>query len=153
MSNVYRITASTSVGPASLDDSGVADQPAFRMRAPNGRQPGPVVEHFDGNAWTRVDTSRVGFDVYQAPLTALGDWALVRLDPSKVAPRTADASSGRPVSPPLIVAGAGVLLLVAAVVAVRVARSRRAPEPQGRGAGGGSDGRRGPPERRGRRTH
>jgi hypothetical protein len=124
-SNVYRIAATTAAGPASLDDSGDAQRPAFRMRAPDGKQPGPVAEHFDGTTWSRVGTSRVGFDVYQASLTALGDWALVRLDPARAAPQAADTSSAGSTDPLLIAVGAAAVLLAAAVVAIRVARARR----------------------------
>jgi hypothetical protein len=121
ITNVYRITATTSTGPASFPGSYGHDQPALQMRAPTARQPGPVFEHRLGNRWTRVDTIRVANDVYQANLTGLGEWALVQLRH----PLTTGGSAG--INTPLLAAGTAVLVTVIGVIAIRVGRSRKNP--------------------------
>jgi hypothetical protein len=115
VTNVYRISAGTTAGPAMLDSYG-HDRPSLQMRAPTGRQPGPVFEHRTRTGWARVDTIRVGVDIYQGSLTSLGDWALVQLTASP-------PSSGPGINWALLAGGVALLLVAGLVVAVRLRRS------------------------------
>ena len=121
VTNVYRITASTPDGPATLDSHG-HDQPTLQMRAPTGRQPGPVLEHRTATGWQRVDTLRVGVDVYQGSLITLGDWALVQLTSNATT-----GSSAPGINWALLASGIALLLVAGLIVAVRVRRSGRDP--------------------------
>lgn len=113
--NRYRITATDPAGPVAL-----TPQAAFatvQLRATTAEEPGPVVlaRATPDAPWTALETSRGGFDVYGAPLRALGDYQL--------AVRTTEAQGGSRVLPAAL--GGGVLLLAAAVLVVRRRSSAR----------------------------
>jgi hypothetical protein len=88
------------------------------MRAPQVYEPGPVLEHRDGDHWVSQRTVRVGIDIYQADAPALGDWALVR-------PPAATKKSGGGVSVGLLAGGIALLAFVGVVIGIRLARRRR----------------------------
>jgi hypothetical protein len=115
--NVYRIAATTSKGDAVIVGHGITQLPTLDMRAPTGKQPGPVFEHVVSGAWQHSNTLRIGVDVYQTSAGALGDWALVQLksQPGK--------SSGINVG--LLAAGIAVLVIVVLIIAIRLSRTRR----------------------------
>lgn len=117
--NVYRIAATTSKGDAVVVGRGVTQLPTLDMRAPSGKQPGPVFEHVVAGAWQHSATLRIGVDIYQTSAGAFGDWALVQLkdQPGK--------SSGG-INGGLLAAGIAVLVLVVLISAIRLSRSRRA---------------------------
>jgi len=121
VSNVYRVAATTSKGPVQIVGHTTSQLPTLQMRAPSAKQPGPVYERRTAQGWQRLDTLRVGQDIYQASAPVLGDYALVQL---KNAPKT--GSSGGGVNVCLLAAGIGLLALAGIILGIRVTRSRRA---------------------------
>jgi hypothetical protein len=119
--NVYRVTATTSQGDAVVVGRGIERTPTLDLRAPSAKQPGPVFEHLTAGVWKQSATLRIGQDIYQTSAGSLGDWALVQLTKAPAM----SSSSGGGVNVGLLVGGIAVLLLVAAIVAIRVARTRR----------------------------
>ena len=118
--NVYRVTATTPQGDAVIVGRGLEHTPTLDLRAPTANQPGPVFEHLDRGVWKQSPTLRIGQDIYQTSAGALGDWALVQLTKAPTS-----SSSGGGVNVGLLAGGIAVLLLVAVIVAIRVARTRR----------------------------
>jgi hypothetical protein len=133
VTNVYRVSASASGGPVRVVGSSDRATPVIQMRAPTGRQPGPVFEYRDDGPWQRVPTTRVGVDVYQALMPGFGDWALVELR----SPRSSPGGPGAAV----VLAGTCAVVLAAIVVTVRRVpsspevppRTRRRPRAGARG--------------------
>jgi hypothetical protein len=125
VTNVYRVAATTSNGPPRIVGKTINQMPTLQMRAPSAQQPGPVYERRTANGWQRLDTLRVGQDIYQASATQFGDYALVQL---KNAPNTSGTSrtSGGGVNVGLLAAGIGLLALAGIILAIRITRSRRA---------------------------
>jgi hypothetical protein len=119
VTNVYRISATANGQPVAVMSSGPSE-PTLQMRAPDARQPGPVMEHRTDNGWQRERTIRVGTDIYQAQVPALGDWALVKLTSP---PGTGGGSSGGGVNWALLGPGAGLLVLSVLVLMVRLRRT------------------------------
>ena len=117
--NVYRISATTSKGDATIVGHGVTQLPTLDMRAPSGKQPGPVFEHVVNGVWQQSATLRIGVDIYQTSAAALGDWALVQL-------RSQPGKSSGGINVGLLAAGIAVLVIVVLIVAIRVSRTRRA---------------------------
>jgi hypothetical protein len=118
VTNVYRISATAGGQPVGVVNSGPSE-PTLQMRAPDARQPGPVMEHRTANGWERERTIRVGTDIYQAQAPVLGDWALVRL---ASADKSGSSSSGG-VNWALLGPGAGLLVLAVVVLMVRLRRT------------------------------
>lgn len=118
VSNVYRLAATTSQGPVQMVGKSEDQRPTLQMRAPD-TQVRPVFEYRTSGGWQRVETLRVGQDIYQASVPTFGDWALVKL----AAQEKAGGSGG--VNVGLLAAGVGVLVLAGIILAIRVTRSRR----------------------------
>ena len=119
VTNVYDISAVSAGKPISIVGSGKRE-PTLQMRAPSGRQPGPVIEHRTASGWQREQTIRVGVDVYQSQVPALGDWALVQLTSS------ATAASGSGINWGFLIGGIALLAVAALIVVVRVRRAAAA---------------------------
>jgi len=117
VTNVYRITAQADGKDAQLVGTG-SHAPTIQMRAPTGRQPGPVFEHRSSSGWTKVQTTRTGIDTYQAQAQAFGDWALVQAKGSS-------GGSGGGINVGLLAAGIGVLVLAALIGVIRTVRLRQ----------------------------
>jgi len=122
VTNVYRVAATTSKGPAQIVGKTTNQIPTLQMRAPSAKQPGPVYERRTANGWQRLDTLRVGQDIYQASASQFGDYALVQL---KDAPKTGGTGGGG-VNVGLLAVGIGLLALAGIILAIRITRSRRA---------------------------
>jgi hypothetical protein len=118
VTNLYHLAATADDGhPVEVVRSGPSE-PSLQMRAPDGRQPGPVFEHRTPSGWAQARTIRIKVDVYQAQAPALGDWALVQLTSS---PSSADKGSGIKWS--LLGPGIALLALAAIVLMVRMRRT------------------------------
>jgi hypothetical protein len=118
VTNVYHLAATADDGHAVEVVGSGPSEPSLQMRAPDGRQPGPVFEHRTPTGWERARTIRIKFDVYQAQAPALGDWALVQL--------TSGASSsdkGGGIKWGLLGPGIALLALAAVVLMVRMRRT------------------------------
>jgi hypothetical protein len=122
VTNVYRVAATTSAGPVQVVGKSENQLPTLQMRAPSAKQPGPVVEHRTSSGWQRMDTLRVGQDIYQASAPQMGDWALVALR----TPAANKSGGGGGVNVGLLAAGIGLLALAGIILAIRMARSRSA---------------------------
>jgi hypothetical protein len=121
VTNVYRVAATTDKGAVQIVGKTENQLPTLQMRAPSSQQPGPVMEHLTANGWQRMQTLRVGQDIYQASAPSLGDWALVK---AKDAPKAAGSGGG--VNVGLLAVGIGLLALAGIILAIRLTRSRRA---------------------------
>jgi hypothetical protein len=122
VTNVYRVAATTSKGPAQIVGKSTNQIPTLQMRAPSAKQPGPVYERRTATGWQRLETLRVGQDIYQASAPQFGDYALVQLTS---APKSG-GSGGGGVNVGLLAAGIGLLVLAGIILAIRITRSRRA---------------------------
>lgn len=120
VTNVYRISATAGGQPVGVVNSGPSE-PTLQMRAPDARQPGPVMEHRTASGWERHRTIRVGTDIYQAQAPALGDWALVQLS----SPQSTGGSGGGGggVNWALLGPGVGLLGLAIIVLMIRLRRT------------------------------
>lgn len=118
VTNVYRITAVADGKQAQLVGTG-NHAPTIQLRAPSGKQPGPVFEHRTGSGWEKVQTVRTGIDTYQAQADSLGDWALVQ-------PKAGSTGGGGGgVNVGLLAAGIGVLVLAGLIAVIRTVRLRQ----------------------------
>jgi hypothetical protein len=124
VTNVYRVAATTSKGPAQIVGKTTNQIPTLQMRAPSAKQPGPVYERRTAKGWQRVDTLRVGQDIYQASAAQFGDYALVQLKNASKTSGTS-GSSGGGVNVGLLAVGIGLLALAGIILAIRITRSRR----------------------------
>lgn len=116
--NVYRITATAGGKTADVVGTGHA-APTLQMRAPNGKLT-PVFEHRTSSGWQQVHTARIGFDIYQTALPALGDWALVQ------AKDAGSSSGGGGVNVGLLAGGIAVIVIAGVILLIRTSRTRRA---------------------------
>jgi hypothetical protein len=127
--NVYRMTVTSDRGPVAATGRPTLDS-VINLRAPTAQQPPPVIEYRPqpGAAWRDLHTTRIGNDIYQAPLPGLGDYVLVRLteSPKRPGTGTADraAGGGRSSSALPWAFGGALVLLCAAIAAVRLRRAR-----------------------------
>ena len=118
VTNVYRITATADGKEAQLVGTG-NHAPTIQMRAPSGKQPGPVFEHRTSSGWQKVQTIRTGIDTYQAQAESFGDWALVQPKAN------AGGGGGGGINVGLLAAGIGVLVLAGLIAVVRTVRLRQ----------------------------
>ena len=124
VTNVYRISAVAGGQEAQL--VGTGDHAAtIQMRAPTGKQPGPVFERRTATGWVKVPTIRAGIDIYQAQASAFGDWALVQMKGTGSSGGGGGWGAGR-----VTILSIGITLLFLAVIIglVRSARLRQATE-------------------------
>jgi hypothetical protein len=117
VTNVYRITAVAAGKDAQLIGTG-NHAPTIQMRAPTGKQPGPVFERRTGSGWQQVQTIRTGIDTYQAQAQGFGDWALVQVK------GTGSTGGGGGINVGLLAGGIAVLVLAGIIAAVRTIRLR-----------------------------
>ena len=113
VTNVYHLTATAGGQSVSVIGTG-ASEPSLQMRAPTGRQPGPVFEHRTASGWQRTRTIRVGVDIYQTQAPVLGDWALVQLSAG---------GGGGGINWGLLVGGIAVLAVAIFVMVIRMLRT------------------------------
>ena len=73
--NVYRLTDDTDRGTGRIHAGGQLD--SIRLRAPTGPPPVPAIEFNDGSGWRRLSTTKIGNDIYSAPLAGVGDYAVI----------------------------------------------------------------------------
>jgi hypothetical protein len=129
--NVYRIVVTSDRGPVAATGRPTGDS-VVDLRAPTAQQPPPVIEYrpAPAAAWRDLHTTRIGNDIYQAPLPGLGDYVLVR--PTRSRGGTATASGAAPTGGghggsggvlPWALGGA-FAALCAAIGAVRLRRAR-----------------------------
>ena len=90
-SNVYRISAASPRGPATLSAS-VTPAAAVFLRGPQASTTQPVLEVLHGTSWTRLDTQRTGQDIWGGYITAFGDFALVLPKGAPTGPATGTTS-------------------------------------------------------------
>ena len=121
VTNVYRVAGVTDKGAVQIVGKAVNQIPTLQMRAPSSQQPGPVFERRTASGWERLETLRVGQDIYQASAPQFGDYALVQL---KNQPKTGGNGGG--VNVGLLAVGVGLLALAGIILAIRLTRSRRA---------------------------
>ena len=125
-SNVYDLV----VTPAATRVAG--DQVAtITLRAVTAQQPLPFIATFNAGRWTLSPTSAVGRDIYAAPLTSFGRFAVVGEAPLDLSQVTTGGGKkgGAAVG---VAVGLGVLALV--VVLFFAGRRRRVKEQLGSGA-------------------
>lgn len=118
VSNVYTLAATANGKPVPVIGTGPSE-PSLQMRAPDGKQPGPVFEHRTSSGWQRTRTIRVGVDVYQSQVPSLGDWALVRLSAS-------GSGGGGGLNWALLGPGLGLLVVAVLVLMIRLRRTSAA---------------------------
>jgi hypothetical protein len=123
--NIYRIAATAPAGPVTIVGKG-NQEPVMLLRAPSGKQPGPKFEHRVGNGWQLITkTARYGNDIYQSPLPAFGDWALVQLKDSGADSSSNQSAAGRILHNPVFWVGVVILVLAVLLLAIRTTRTRR----------------------------
>ena len=144
--NVYRLSANTNVGAAAIVAGGRLD--SIRLRAPTGPPPTGQIEFRDASGWHRLTTSKIGNDIYAAPLGGVGDYAVIAPKGQAQVPQqtTTAAGSGASTSagaagastsaaaaptpspsytrPLLVILALALLALVGVIAAVRLGRSR-----------------------------
>jgi hypothetical protein len=134
VSNIYRVTAQTPAGPASLT-AGSGQRAAIVLRAVSAMTPEPVVQRYADGRWTALSTHRLGQDVWGAQLTMFGDYALIKPGADSATPAAqgspvSSAGSGNGIRVLLICTGVAVLALALVILAIR--RTRRALGPKSR---------------------
>jgi hypothetical protein len=125
--NLYRIA----VTPGAVLQPATSQGYLF-LRAGVMTKPDPVLVHRTSPAdpWVAVTTTRAGRDILSTPLTALGDYAVVRL------PRAKPLSSAGLSLVRVLLVGAGVLVLL--TIIVLLLRRPRADQDQRRASAGTS---------------
>jgi hypothetical protein len=136
--NVYRLSARTNVGPATVVAGGRLD--SIRLRAPTGPPPTARIEFRNSSGWHRLTTSKIGNDIYSAPLAGVGDYAVIAppgqarvpnqstTAPSAGASTATDgaadpsAPSSAYARPLLVILALALLVLIAVIVVVRRSR-------------------------------
>ena len=73
--NVYRLTDDTDRGTGRIRAGGQLD--SIRLRAPTGPPPVPTIEFDPGSGWRRLATTKIGNDIYSAPLAGVGSYAVI----------------------------------------------------------------------------
>jgi hypothetical protein len=114
--NVYQVTGSTPAGPPAINS---ARPGVIQLRSPKPPPPTPVMEFYDGAHWQRISTSRVGNDIWAAPLRSFGKYAMV-VPNHPVAQR-----SGGGLNAAVIVLIVVFLVLAGLIAGIRVSRRRR----------------------------
>ncbi len=123
--NVYRLTATTDLGPAQIH-AGSNSTTAIILRAPVGPTPQPVMEYSDGTTWRRLPITRVGNDIYSAPLVATGDYAVATLpgQPQPLPGTTTATTGGRSgIDRWILIPGIALAVLIAAIATIRWTRT------------------------------
>jgi hypothetical protein len=120
--NVYSLTLQPDAGTIQVVAPARAAM-VLAMRAPSGRQPGPVFEHRTATGWEQSRTIRIGNDIYQTTTTEPGDWALVQ--PASDSGGGGGGGGGAATVMLLVLAGV-VVLIAASIMAIRVRRTRSA---------------------------
>ena len=141
--NVYRLSVATDTGPATVAPGGRLD--SIRLRAPTGPPPTARIEFRDRSGWHRLTTSKIGNDIYSAPLAGVGDYAVIAppgqgtvphqtpappTGPSSAATGASGGEAATPTTSPtytrplLVILGAALLALIAVVAAIRFGRGR-----------------------------
>jgi hypothetical protein len=116
--NAYRVVLTCSAGATGPATAKVSSVDTIQLRAPDGRQPGPIMHYTpgDGAPWRALTTTRIGNDNYRAPLVGTGEYVLVRRPGGTGLPFGLD---------PIVAVLIGVLIaLVAVIVVIRVRRTR-----------------------------
>lgn len=140
-SNVYRFTAETDHGQATADSD---PNNLVVLRAPTAPPPAWVIEYDSGSGWQRLNTSRTGNDVYQAPLAGIGNYAIVEPSPGATNGASAGSTAGATKSDsgkgsallPLLIVGLLLAVFIWAVLTIRYLRLRRARETPQSGSSG-----------------
>jgi hypothetical protein len=121
-SDVYDVAASDS--NVTMRD---ASPPAtITMRAATAQRPDPTIERYFGGTWTKVDTAKVGNDIYQATLPGLGKYAVIgssALDVSQLNGNAASKNGGTSATGVIIAVAAIVVVIVLVVIGIRRRRS------------------------------
>lgn len=122
VTNVYHVTATAKGQPVPIVGTGHR-APSMQMRAPTGKQPGPVFERRTSSGWQQLKTLRIGVDIYQASgLTSFGDFALVQLT------HPPGSGGGGGVNAGLLAGGIALLVVTGGILVIRSRRTRaRAP--------------------------
>ena len=89
--NVYHLTDDTDRGTGRIRAGGELD--SIRLRAPTGPPPVPAIEFNDGSRWRRLSTTKIGNDIYSAPLAGVGDYAVIA-PPGQARVSTAPSATG-----------------------------------------------------------
>jgi hypothetical protein len=118
--NVYRVSATSPGGPATLNGQGTLR--TITLRAPSADLV-PMIEADTGHGWQPLKTTRQGNDLYSAPIPALGDYAVVTPDHSGTTPTTLTKQQPSGIDPLVWILGGTVMLLAGVSIAVRTARS------------------------------
>jgi hypothetical protein len=122
-SNLYLLTAEASGKPVPLSAGRTV---LVNMRAERPTAQAVVICRWTGQQWEQLPTSRVGADIYAAPLDVMAAIAVVRLDPG-VAPGVPGESAAAGTTTRSVVAtasggpGANVLWLVVGLIVVALA--------------------------------
>jgi hypothetical protein len=137
--NVYRLSAVTNIGPARIAAGGRLD--SIRLRAPTGPPPVARIEFRDAAGWHRLATSKIGNDIYSAPLGGVGDYAVIApkgqarvpqqttsapASGASASPAAGDAStpSASYARPVLVIFALALLTLVGVIATIRFGRGR-----------------------------
>lgn len=137
--NVYRLSATTNVGAATIVAGGRLD--SIRLRAPTGPPPTARIGFRDASGWHRLVTSKIGNDIYSAPLGGVGDYAVIAPKGQARVPQQttsapasaatsvdeaddASAPSASYARPLLVILALALLALVGVIAAVRLGRGR-----------------------------
>ena len=150
--NVYRLSVSTDTGPGTIRAGGALD--SIRMRAPTGPPPVAGIEFDNGSGWRRLTASKIGNDIYSAPLAGVGEYAVVSPEGQAKVPNdtstgssaasgsTSPGSSQAPIGsdtkdasgpssayarPLLVIVALALLVLVVVIGMIRFARHRGPP--------------------------
>lgn len=116
-SNTYRLTFTAGGAAATLRRE--AQSPAITMRADLVEPPLPAF-WFRGaptEPWRRLETQRIGVDIFSTKAPAAGEFVLSRVE-------SREAEGGGPNAVTLLLIGGGVALVAGALVAVRLAGRR-----------------------------
>ncbi len=128
--NVYRLSASSDAGPATIKSSAAG---FLTLRAPTGPPPSPIIEYNPGDGWRDLRTDRVGTDLYESSGSAAGDYAIVipntKFHDSGSSTPSAPAQTSSAVGDLLVVVGSVLAAVILAIVAIRLARARSRPPP------------------------
>jgi len=124
--NVYRLTVETDHGPAQVHPGG---NDVITLRAITSPPPNWVIDYLPpGGTWRQLATSRIGNDVYDAPLAGPGDYAVVapahNATSSTTSQSTSGQSKGSSVFVPLVVTALLLALFIWAVLLIRYVRLR-----------------------------
>ena len=140
--NAYHLSAQADTGPAHIRPGGEFD--SIRLRAPTAPPPLGVVEVDDGSGWRRLKTTRIGSEIYAAPLAGVGVYAVVAppgqarvsgaptagasaAGASAATPETSTSSNADRTGPLLVILAAGIAVLGALAVLIRLRRRTRGP--------------------------